>query len=68
MNAPLSQWHEADSFETLEACEEARSKLSATLYFSENRADAHFPWQDGADVEECLLRALRWIDEEGAKQ
>jgi len=31
-------------------------------------ADAHFPWQDGADVEECLLQALRWIDEEGAKQ
>jgi hypothetical protein len=31
-------------------------------------ADAHFPWQDGADVEECLLRALRWIDEEGTKQ
>ena len=21
-------------------------------------ADAHFPWQDGADVEECLLRAV----------
>jgi hypothetical protein len=30
--------------------------------------DTHFPWQDGAEVEECLLRALRWIDEEAAKQ
>jgi hypothetical protein len=30
-------------------------------------ADAHFPWQDGSDVEQCLLRALRWIDEEGGK-
>jgi hypothetical protein len=30
-------------------------------------ADAHFPWQDGPDVEQCLLRALRWIDEEGGK-
>ncbi|MGB6561350.1 MAG: hypothetical protein WBE69_01960 [Candidatus Binataceae bacterium] len=30
-------------------------------------ADAHFPWQDGPDAEQCLLRALRWIDEEGGK-
>jgi hypothetical protein len=22
-----------------------------------------FPWQDGADVQQCLLLALRWVNE-----
>jgi len=26
-------------------------------------AAVDFPWQDGADVQQCLLLALRWVDE-----
>ena len=53
----------------------ARTELPALVPWCRRRAttilrylDTHFPWQDGAEVEECLLRGLRWIDQEAAKQ